>query len=121
MFALVLLFFLDKCYFDKFNLAGLLEEEALYLSLLYIHDLFFSKSTAGVIPSLHSFSVKLLVVIYISFNCFLKLMLCPNHYQLSERELIFQKVLKLKVVKSAAVCMCWSTQGLPVSGFVTPI
>lgn len=88
-------FFLDKCYFDKFSLAGLLEEEALYLSLLYIHDLFFSKSTSGVVPSLLSNSIKFLMVIYISFNCFLELMLGSSHNQLSERKLIFQKVLKL--------------------------
>lgn len=84
MFALVLLFFLDKGYFDKFSLAGLLEEEALYLPLLYIHDLFFSKST----------------------NCFLELMQGSNPSQLSERKLIFQKVLKLGMVSSTAVCVC---------------
>lgn len=121
MFALVLLFFLDKCCFDKFSLAGLLEEEALYLSFLYIHDLFFSKSTSGIVPSLLSNSIKLLMVIYISFNCFLELMLGSSHNQLSERKLIFQKVLKLEVVSSAAVCVCWSAAGLPVSDFGAPI
>lgn len=109
MFALVLLFFLDKCYFDKFSLAGLLEEEALYLSLLYIHDLFFSKSTSGVIPSLLSNSIKLLMVIYISFNNFLELVLCSNHNQLSERKLIFQKVFKLEWLV-ALQCVCVGAQ-----------
>lgn len=105
MFALVLLFFLDKFYFDKFSLAGLLEEEALYLPFLYIHDLFFSESTVGVIPSLLSNSIKFLVVIYISFYCFLELMLGSNHNQPSERKLIFHKVFKLVMVTSAAVCV----------------
>lgn len=84
----------------------MLEEESLYLSLLYIHDLFFSQSTTGIIPSLLSTLIKLFLVIYISCNCFLNFMLGSYHRQLSEGKLIFQQLLKLDVVsRSAAVCI----------------
>lgn len=63
-------FFLDKCYIDKCSLAGMLEEESLYLSLLYRRDLFFSESTAGTTPSLLSHSVELLLIVHIGCNSF---------------------------------------------------